>query len=338
MTRNNLRQLTRSHEWWDHKTPQVLSLAYATALTLQVSLYELLYPAFAIIFVSLVCMAIYASIINDYTDMEIDIACGKSNMMQARSLPLRLLLLIAGSMLPISAIIYMHKDILSTLFYFGILVSISLYSFPPTRLKDKGIWGVISCAAAEHFFPTIFSVAVIFHASKMPLNFTWLIACGTLSFCYGLRSILWHQFLDRENDQQSGMHTFASRIDPEKFIAPPRWIISVELICLCFLLIYLNIMLCWLALAVYLLFIWRRRIQFKSVIIIVKSPPNQYFQILMLDFYTIFFPISLLTYHAATFAYGWIVLCLHLALFYKIIVTMCIESYHLGHALLKKLF
>lgn len=326
----SIAQLTRSHEWWDHKTPQILALAYAVALLGDVSMFHLLGSAFPIIFGSLVLIAIYASIINDFTDLEIDIACGKSNLMQRMSLPVRWLLSMGSLSLVIAAAYLIYPRTYAVVFYSCIAISISLYSFPPIRLKNKGIWGVISCAAAEHMFPTLFAVSVILYFSNHEISLEWLVPAGLLSFLYGTRSILWHQFLDKNNDLKSGINTYASSKDPGSLGTSSKIIIIIELLSVAVIVAMLNLSAVYVAAGLYLIFIFWREAQFKSKIILIITPQHhQHFQILMLDFYTIFFPLSLLIYAAWTQQYGWVVLTIHVVLFYKIIWVTVKDAYYL---------
>lgn len=329
MGQSRLSQLTRSHEWWDHKTPQILSLAYAAALTGQIPIAQLLSNAFLIIFGSLILIAIYASIINDLTDLKIDIACGKSNMMQRLPSILRVALTLVSLGMVLLAGYFVYPRIYAVIFYFCIALAISLYSFPPVRLKKRGILGVISCAFAEHMFPSLFAVTIIFYFSYIDINWALLTSAGTLSFLYGVRSILWHQFLDKENDLKSGVNTFASNVDAHSFKLKARIIMAMELIALASILFLLNLWISYVALIIYFIFILCRQRQFKSEIILVISPKNQHFQILMLDFYTIFFPLSLLIYAALTQSRGWIALLIHMLLFYKILWMTLMDTYHL---------
>jgi 4-hydroxybenzoate polyprenyltransferase len=337
MAGNRLSQLTRSHEWWDHKTPQVLSLAYATAIMGKVPLYQLLAPPFLIIFGSLILVAIYASIINDLTDLKIDIACGKSNMMQHRSVAFRWLLTALSLTFVLAAAFFNYPNLPGVIFYLLIALAISLYSFPPFRLKKRGIWGVISCASAEHFFPTLFAVSVITYFSDQKLDWLWLTFAGMLSFCYGLRSILWHQFLDRENDQQSGVRTFASEVEPNSFKPFSKVIMGFELLVLAVVLYLVNLWISYGFLVLYIAFIWLKQSEFSSKIIAVISPKNQHFQILMLDFYTVFFPFSLLIYVLWTQPYGWLPVLIHSVLFHKIIFITIKDGYYLVKGLSKRI-
>jgi len=337
MDKGKILQITRAHEWWDHKTPQVLSLAYATALLGYVPLFELLSPAFLIIFGSLIFIAIYASIINDLTDLEIDIACGKSNMMQRLSIPARWFLTITSLGLVFTAAIFIYPNLYAVIFYLLITISISLYSFPPIRLKKRGIWGVIACASAEHLFPTLFAVTIIFYAALVPINWGWVTVTGAVSFLYGIRSILWHQFLDRDNDQKSGINTYASKANPELFIWKARIIMLVELAALAIVLYFVNLWITYISLMLYSCFILLRQLEFKSKIIFIVSPKSQHFQILMLDFYTIFFPLSLLVYISWTQPYGWVVLVIHILLFHKTLITTSKDIYYLIKNIVKHL-
>ena len=332
-----LAQLTRSHEWWDHKTPQVLSLAYATALVESSSLYNLLAPGFLTIFASLIVMAIYASIINDFTDLEIDLACGKSNMMQRLSPTSRLLLVFLSLGCVFTAAFIIYPNIYAVVFYLLIILSISLYSFRPVRLKNRGIWGVISCSSAEHLFPTLFSIAVIAGFSDSKIDILWLCSAGSLSLMYGLRSILWHQFLDRENDIQSAVNTFATTTPPKSFKGGP-FLILIELVALAAVLFQMKLILPIVFLLIYLLYIQLRRLLFHSKIIIIISPENEHFQILMLDYYTMFFPISLLICAALKQPLAWIVLVIHVVLFYKMLLITLKEGLYLLKLLFNKIW
>lgn len=327
--RIDIKKLTRSHEWWDHKTPQILSLAYATAILLRVSLFDLLYPGFVVIFVSLIAIAIYASLINDFTDMEIDRACGKSNMLLKLPQPVRVILVLLSMLLVLLAAFYIYPDKYAVFFYLSIAVAISLYSFPPVRLKKRGLWGVLACASAEHLFPALFSISVVFGLAGAQIDPLWLCAAGILSFTYGARSILWHQFLDRGNDQHAGIKTYASMTDAEAFRPWEKVITLIELVALALVLFRLDLIISLLFLGLYLLFIWGRKVFFKSEIIMIITPDRSYYQILMLDFYTIFFPFSLLIYVGITQPLGWYVLLIHILLFYKMLIVTLKDGYYL---------
>jgi len=324
-----LAALTRSHEWWDHKTPQVLSLAYATAIIANASLFNLLVPGFLLIFAGLVAIAIYASVINDFTDMEIDRACGKSNMMERLHPGMRLLLVLSSLGLVLTAAALMYANIYADVFYLLIVFAISIYSFEPVRLKKRGIWGIISCACAEHFFPVLFSIAVITWYSGSKVDILWLFAAGSLSLIYGIRSILWHQFLDKENDMQSGIHTFAAAIDPGSFKKWSRAIIIVEWIALILVLFHLQLWLPVILLLIYIVFVLLRARLFHSRIIAVIAPKEGYFQLLMLDYYSLFFPVSLLIYTTFKHPFDWVVLVVHMVLFRKILWYNLKDGYHI---------
>lgn len=338
MEKSKLRQFTRSDEWWDHKTPQILSLAYATALMNSASLPQLLDNAFLIFFGGFVVVAIYASLINDLTDLEIDIACGKSNLMQRLSPSARLFLVLLSGILVLLVAYFIYPKIYSVVFYLGIALAISLYSFPPIRLKKRRIWGVISCAAAEHMFPTLFAVTLFFYFSNISIDWKWTMAAGILSFFYGLRSILWHQFLDRDNDQKSGINTFASGVNPKAFGIQERLILWTELIALAVILFLLNLWIVFGAFVLYLIFIVLKQWRFKSKIIIIIAPEKQHFQILMLEFYSVFLPLALLVHCTLSQSYGWVALLVHVTLFYKVIQISFLECYHLISGLVIRVF
>jgi 4-hydroxybenzoate polyprenyltransferase len=332
-----LEQLTRSHEWWDYKTPQVLSLAYATVLIANASMFEMLKPGFLTVFLSLVAMALYASIINDFTDLEIDLACGKSNMMQNLKPVFRLLLVLASLVVVIIAAAFIYPNIYGVIFYLLITLSISLYSFHPVRLKKRGIWGVISCASAEHLFPTLFSIAVIAFYAHFKLNVWWLIAAGTLSLMYGIRGILWHQFLDRDNDIQSNTKTFAATTTPQLFNKYIYLIMAIELIALATVLMLMNLIYPILFLGLYLFYLILQKLLFSTKVIVIISPKNEDFQILMQDYYILFLPVSLLLFAAVKQPLGWVVLVIHLLLFHQRLIVIMQDGLYITRRLFYKI-
>jgi 4-hydroxybenzoate polyprenyltransferase len=331
-----LEQLTRSHEWWDYKTPQVLSLAYATALMANASMFSMLAPGYLTVFLSLVAMALYASIINDFTDLEIDLACGKSNMMQNLKPANRVLLVLVSLAVVITAAWFIYPNIYGVVFYLLITLSISLYSFQPVRLKKRGIWGIISCASAEHLFPTLFSIAVVAFYANFKLGPLWLIAAGALSLLYGIRGILWHQFLDRENDIQSGTKTFAAGTTPQAFNNYIYLIMTIELAALVVSLVLMKLSYPIVFLGLYLLYLLLRKVLFNAKVIVIISPRNEDFQILMQDYYILFLPLSLLIYAAVYQHLGWVLLVIHLLLFHQRLIVILKDGYHIARELVNK--
>ena len=73
-----------------------------------------------------------------------------------------------------------------------IYVSVTLYSIPPIRTKERGVLGPICDAAASHTLPTLLVLSLLGRAPWMSLGLYLSCALGALvwQFCFGLRAIL----------------------------------------------------------------------------------------------------------------------------------------------------
>src|SRR5438105_7791755 len=74
----------RAHEWWEYKLVPILSAFYATALILHFAVSSLWTSALSLL-LAIVPAAIYASVINDVTDLAGDLKAGKRNVLAGRS-------------------------------------------------------------------------------------------------------------------------------------------------------------------------------------------------------------------------------------------------------------
>lgn len=304
----------RYTEWWEYKLPPLLSIGYATLLLNKQSLFSNLGTLFFIM-LSLVIGAIYVSIINDITDIKDDISAGKENRMAGFSSSVQFLLPTICLLLGAAFLIFFYwPDYLSCIFYLIPWLSFTMYSFKPIRLKNRGVWGVIADASGAHIFTSLLMVSYTYFSIKQPVNMVWMLLIAIWAACFGIRGILWHQFHDRENDIRSGIETFATKRKPHRFYKTEIIIFCAEVFAVLGILLLLNNMLTYLSFVLYMvLFIIRhKKLQLSPVIIIERKYP---YQILLLDFGQVFFPLSLLLYAALTQPAGWIVLIIHVVLF-----------------------
>ena len=215
-------KIVRGGNWWLYKITPLLAIGYGEIILMDIPPIQSILTVLALLF-SISSVAAYGHIVNDIFDIEVDKKAGKSNSVAQFSPWQRLLFCIlfalTGFVLPI-------------VFNFGtwavILLGINyllptIYSAPPLRLKEKGIWGVITDAAGAHLVPTLFVAATFVsftpQLSRNILIFTGLAA--THAFFVGLRGILLHQLWDRDKDEKSGTTTFVSQRQPETV---RRWI------------------------------------------------------------------------------------------------------------------
>jgi 1,4-dihydroxy-2-naphthoate octaprenyltransferase len=305
---------TRHSEWWEYKLVPLLAISYST---MQVAHYPLDRIIFKLIFslIAIIIGAVYVSVINDITDIEEDLIAGKTNRLSSVKPLNRIITVVVCISAGVSCGFFIYPDRWSLFFYFMAWVVFSLYSIPPIRLKKRGIWGVLCDAMGAHLFPTLFLVSALTQYSDSAVSATWYAAVGVWSLAYGLRGILWHQFYDRSNDLKSGTSTFASRINPQAFRLQELMIFTVEIAA--FLVIFIATINIWtiLSLLLYITLVLIRTLAFHHKITLIITPLGLPHQILMNDFYLVFFPLALLFTSAISGDNGWLILCCHLLLF-----------------------
>ncbi|WP_316749116.1 UbiA family prenyltransferase [Pedobacter gandavensis] len=286
-------KVIRSQEWWSYKLPPLLAIGYATALMSPVPLYKV---ALHLLFLlaALIVGAIYVSVINDITDLEEDLASGKSNRIQKVPVKIRWLIPVLCLSLGLMFGYFLYPDLLSCLLYLLSWIVFSLYSIKPIRLKNRGIWGVFADATGSHVFTSLLMVASVSYGTHQNLNLVWFIAVAGWSFCYGLRGILWHQFSDRENDLKVNLNTYASQVLPAHFEIRARIIMGFECAYLLLMLYELQSANAFISLVLYFILVFGRRLMYDTQLILILFKKEKPFQILMADYYQVFFPFALL--------------------------------------------
>ncbi|KQS32513.1 UbiA family prenyltransferase [Pedobacter sp. Leaf194] len=306
--------IIRSQEWWSHKLPPLLAIAYATVLMSPVPLFRVAHWALFLL-CALVVGAIYVSVINDITDLEEDIASGKANRIQQVAEKYRWFIpaicLLAGFIFGY----FLYPDLLSCALYLSSWIVFSLYSIKPIRLKNRGIFGVFADGCGSHLFPSLLMVASMSYITNQEINWIWFAAVGVWALTYGLRGILWHQFADRLNDIKVNLNTYASKTTPAAFKNKGRFLIIVELAAFSVMLYKINLTLPFVGLGIYLLLVFLRYKINKTQVIIILKTNDQPFQILMADYYQMFFPVSLLVAAFISEHYNVLILACHLFLF-----------------------
>ena len=306
--------IIRSQEWWAHKFPPLLAIGYATALMSAAPIYKV---ALWLIFLlsALIVGAIYVSVINDITDLDEDLASGKSNRIQLVPEFYRWFIPAFCVLTGLGFGYFFYPDLLSCLLYLLSWIAFTLYSVKPIRLKDRGIMGVLADACGSHVFPSLLMVSSICYFTKQEINWIWFIAVGLWALCYGLRGILWHQFADRANDIKVGLNTYASNINPEDFSTRAQLLIAAELIALTVLIYELHLLAPVIALFLYFFLVYIRYSRYKNQVIIVMNMSDKPFQIIMADYYQMLLPVSLLLFASVSNHVNLIVLVIHIALF-----------------------
>lgn len=317
--------IIRSSEWWEYKIPPFLALGYATTLMAGVPFFDVgIWFVFLLLCVAL--GGIFVSVINDITDLEEDIASGKQNRMAAVPEKLRWAIPIICILIGFLFIYIFYPDQLSILLFIMPCVAFCLYSFEPIRLKRRGILGVLADACGSHVFTSLLIVSSTSYFIGKPIDYLWFSSIGLWAVIYGMRGILWHQFFDRNNDLKINLNTYATNVDPASFKVKEKFLILIELSLLIFILVQIGNLLPFIFLGLYMSVVYIRYRGLGYKVCIVLSPEGKPFQLIMLDYYQVFLPVSLIIASIFTYPADIIVLILHLVLFPNSIVKIFKDS------------
>jgi 4-hydroxybenzoate polyprenyltransferase len=326
----------RPGDWWEFKIPPLLATAYATALLLHVS-FQQLWPLLLLLLFALLPGAAYVSVLNDITDLQDDIQCGKTNRMVGRSGAFKFFALALCLLLGLGAGLLLRHFPLTLGFYAATWVAYTLYSVPPFRLKVRGIWGVAMDASGAHLFPTLWTASLIVEATGHALPIFFLVSLGIWASALGLRGILWHQLYDRENDRLGHVSTFAARKDPESirlFVA--RVAFPLEMLALGIILVQLETPWAWAVLAGYLAMEWMTR-RFMAIDLILVQP-TVHFRIIFAEYYQLWYPLTFLIAMAQQSWWALMLIALQLILFpHCFYVFLCHANFIVGQRLVPAL-
>jgi 4-hydroxybenzoate polyprenyltransferase len=282
----------RPGDWWEFKIPPLLATAYATALLLHVSFQEL-WPLLLLLLFVLLPGAAYVSVLNDITDLEDDLRCGKPNRMVGRTPWFRFGALAFCLVLGIIAGFLLRHDPLTLALYAATWLAYTLYSAPPFRLKVHGIWGVVMDASGAHLFPTLWTASLIAEATGHRVPMLFLCSLGAWASAIGARGILWHQLHDRENDRRGHISTFAADKDPESIGRFVRSILfPLEVAALLLIFLQVNSPWVWVMLIVNLAGEWLTHRYLRIDIILVQS--TRRYRIMFGEYYQLQYPLGFL--------------------------------------------
>lgn len=307
-------KLARLAEWWEYKLCPLLAVAYATMLFSEIPAHAFV-GCLLLVLSAVAVGAIYVSLINDITDIEEDRRVGKRTGIMGVSPRWRWVFPILCLFVGTAVCWYLWPDWYSMVWYIMAWISFSLYSIKPFRLKQRGIWGVFADAGGAHLFPSLFVVSVIFHQIPEQARVGWELSVGIWSLSYGIRGILWHQFMDKANDCDTGVRTFASLVTNgfAKRLEGPLF--GVELLAFGSMLWHINLPIVYFLLLGYGLVVYLRARFFALTPVIFLVPRNRSYQLVMLDAYQVFLPLALLVHITLTQPWGWIMLIGHFMLF-----------------------
>lgn len=284
--------MIRAREWWSHKLAAILGMGYGTVLYADGDLLAAA-PALALGFVALIPGAAFASVLNDYTDLESDRAAGKPNRLEGRprwvgctaiaiSIACGVALAVAVALISPWAL----------LFYLPAWLAFTAYSTAPLRLKERGALGAVADALGAHLFPQLMVVVLAFAGADARIDWGWVGLVGIWAFAYGLRGAIWHQSTDADLDQTAGVETLVVT-RPRLAAAGTRWVaFPVELAALAAVLGLVGSVIPFVALVLYLGLEFAR-IRLWRVEIVIAGAADRY-RIIMHEYYAIVLPVAFL--------------------------------------------
>lgn len=290
--RPNVSQTVRASDWWEFKLAPIFATIYATALILNLSITSL-WPLLLLALIALVPGAAYVSVINDFTDLEDDVASGKNNQLFGKSKTFIKLAIVCCILPGVAVALYWRNDPLLLSLYLAAWVAFSVYSIPPIRLKARGVLGLIADASGAHLFPTLLVISLVYRWAAAPIDLVWFGSVAVWSLGYGLRGNLWHQLTDLQNDQLAGLKTFAQRHTIAWLHGLGNFIIfPLEIVAFSIMLWRAGSWLAIVFLCCYAILEWFRKRMWKMNLVITRPQPR--YSILMLEYYEIFFPLAVL--------------------------------------------
>lgn len=240
----------------------------------------------------IVLAASYVSIINDFTDREEDAKAGKRNALVGwSSQKLTLLFVVLFGVLGY-AFYSLISQPLALVFYVLTLLVYSAYSFPPIRLKNRGIWGLWADACGANLFIALFAVAYLFNDSNRA-GWICYLEIGFITFIFGIRGIIWHQFHDKKNDEKAGVQTAAVMLKEAPVRRATSLLFILELIGVLVLLCQLNTMTLWIGTIYYGSLLAYRHYFLKQEMVIAISQQEDY-HLIGSDWYEWVVPFCLL--------------------------------------------
>lgn len=203
---------------WNYKAPVLVSVTYIILLSHHF-LFDQAILAVAWSLCTIIGIAGFGYLSNDFGDRAADQKAGKSNLLIGlNGIQILLLLLLFLALAIVPWLVYFPVTTLTgSLLVLEFLLFV-LYVLPPFRLKERGLLGVISDSLYAHANPALLASLTFLALSKaenatMPVFVPALVAW---QFFLGLRNILLHQLKDAKNDRVSGLRTFVTQYGEQR--------------------------------------------------------------------------------------------------------------------------
>jgi 4-hydroxybenzoate polyprenyltransferase len=221
---HSILQLTRHKAWWDFKMGSFISTGL---LMIAISDHADVTDAvlhLGFLLCAIITGAVYASLINDYNDLESDRMNNRQNAQKDMPRWLSLTLICLVISVGMGFAYSLRGSFITLAAYFSAWLAFTLYDIRPMYFKNRGIWGALADSSGAHLFPTLF-IGFGMQSYLHTQTDSWAICALAFSnWAFGFRSIVSHQYEDLHNDRESGLRTFAVLQNNTK---PVKWLGSI---------------------------------------------------------------------------------------------------------------
>lgn len=219
---------------WQYKVPLLISFPYFLIKTGAVDSATFLHAIIAA-FATIIGFAGVGYVTNDLSDRKKDLLAHKDNALTHLSPWAIRGILIGCILVAILPWAYLPWDNYSLVLISTEFALFYLYAFPPFRLKERGILGLITDALYAHVVPAILASWTFYLViGKAYDQFDlFIVVLMVWQFFSGIRNILSHQIKDYDNDLMSGTKTWVT----QKGLAAATLLLktSITLECIAFL-------------------------------------------------------------------------------------------------------
>jgi 4-hydroxybenzoate polyprenyltransferase len=257
---------------------------------------DLGHEIFLILFLlsGVITIAIFASLINNFYDQEDDAIAGKENKMSNLSKKNQFLIL--GSILVIGILFsfFIYPNFYALVFYWLSWLCFFIYSCKQFRLKEKTYLGIICDGLGSQFFPTLFIFSFLYKGD-FENHLVWIVSGSIwMTFSFGMRSLIIHQYNDYENDLKAGVWTFVNSTAqlPKTFFQ--GFVLTIEIISFVIFVWAIDWHIFVVPILIYLMLLIVSKVMLNMKFYFFEPLQNQKSRSLFFDFYITILPFALL--------------------------------------------
>lgn len=316
------KSVTRISEWWEFKLVPIFAFLYIFLFMTEGDAFQFIKESIVLLLL-LISAGSYANVLNNITDLKADAENGKNNYLIKLNKRQRTLLVVISVVICIFCSLYFLQRTNSFIYYWLIILTWTLYSVPPFRLKVRSLFGAIADAFGSHVFPTLFAVSFMFGNNDSKV-LVFVLLC---SFFTGMRGIFWHQLDDRNNDLNSGVRTFAVDTSVQTVVNIGEYLLlPLELISLVLVLYLSQSWLAWFFFVFYLSYTYMRNKDDNTKITILTPGHNSH--LILFDFYMVFMPMAYLFELSIKSPVAILLVFIHYCLFRQTISRVARDMFH----------